>query len=281
MSLSLASALLVALNEPGPQPGAYLPNAHSHNDYEQKRPFSLAYEYGFASIEADVFLVEGELMVAHDRKDIQPDRTLKSLYLEPMRWAARRKKGWLYKPGQQMILMVDIKADGPEAWKTLRQQAIQYSDIIWPKGRGPVRIVVSGDRPRSLILEDRPNWTTMDGRMSDLDQVESGITMISENWRSHFTNLGLTPFKAEESQKLKAWTDKAHARGRLVRFWATPESETLWSTLLDHGVDLIGTDDPKRLASFLNAAKSVDSGWRSLRLPVPRGRIIPPLNTSR
>lgn len=258
MSLCFASALLVVLNEPGPQPGTFLPNAHSHNDYEQNRPFALAYESGFASIEADVFLVNGELMVAHDLKDIRAGRTLRSLYLEPMRWAARRNQGWLYSPGQQIILLVDIKADGAEAWKALRQQAIHYSDIIWPKGKGPVKIIVSGDRPRSVILEDRPNWTTMDGRMSDLDQTETGISMISENWRSHFANLGLTPFKPEEAQKLKAWTDKAHARGRLVRFWATPESEKLWSTLLDHGVDLIGTDDPKRLARFLKAAKRVD-----------------------
>lgn len=244
------------------KPGRFLPHAHSHNDYEQERPFHLAYEQGFASVEADVFLVKNELMVAHDRKDIKEGRTLKSLYLEPMRWACRANSGWLYQPWQQMILLVDIKADGEDAWKILRRQAAQYSDIIWPKGRGPVRIIVSGDRPRSLIFQDPSSWTTMDGRRDDLDRAEAGISMISENWRSHFSNLGLSPFRHEESVKLKAWTEKAHAHGRLVRFWATPESETLWAALLDHGVDFIGTDDPNRLARFLNAAKRVDSVQR-------------------
>ena len=32
-------------------------NAHSHNDYEQKQPFTLAYNELFGSIEADIFLV--------------------------------------------------------------------------------------------------------------------------------------------------------------------------------------------------------------------------------
>jgi len=38
-----------------------LPQAHSHNDYEQKRPLLEALDHGFCSVEADVFLVEGSL----------------------------------------------------------------------------------------------------------------------------------------------------------------------------------------------------------------------------
>ena len=40
-------------------------NAHSHNDYKNNIPFLRAYEKGFGSIEADVFAVNGKLMVAH------------------------------------------------------------------------------------------------------------------------------------------------------------------------------------------------------------------------
>lgn len=58
---------------------------HSHNDYAQKRPFWGAYEAGADSIEADVFLVDGELLVAHSRKDLKKENTLRRLYLEPLR----------------------------------------------------------------------------------------------------------------------------------------------------------------------------------------------------
>src|SRR6476620_10934165 len=59
-------------------------NAHSHNDYEQKVPFHNAWEHGFGSIEADIFLVGDELIVAHDTSQLTGGRTLKSLYLDPL-----------------------------------------------------------------------------------------------------------------------------------------------------------------------------------------------------
>jgi len=52
---------------------------HSHNDYAQKRPFWGAYEAGADSIEADVFLVDGELLVAHSRKGLKKENTLRRL----------------------------------------------------------------------------------------------------------------------------------------------------------------------------------------------------------
>ncbi|MEL7336656.1 MAG: hypothetical protein AAFN70_10695 [Planctomycetota bacterium] len=44
---------------------------------------------------------------------------------------------------------------------------------------------------------------------------------------------------------------RAHKAGRTVRFWATPESETLWQLLVDSGVDHINTDQLERLQRFL------------------------------
>ena len=43
-----------------------LVHAHAHNDYEHKRPLFDALEQGFCSVEADVWLVEGKLLVAHE-----------------------------------------------------------------------------------------------------------------------------------------------------------------------------------------------------------------------
>ena len=48
------------------------PAAHAHNDYEHDRPLLDALEHGFTSVEADVWLVDGELRVAHDREDAVP-----------------------------------------------------------------------------------------------------------------------------------------------------------------------------------------------------------------
>src|SRR5687767_16008437 len=62
-----------------------LVQAHAHNDYEHSRPLLDALAQGFCSIEADVHWVAGRLLVARDRKDTKPERTLERLYLEPLR----------------------------------------------------------------------------------------------------------------------------------------------------------------------------------------------------
>ncbi|MDT8302829.1 MAG: hypothetical protein RQ760_15205, partial [Sedimentisphaerales bacterium] len=48
----------------------------------------------------------------------------------------------------------------------------------------------------------------------------------------------------------------AHKKGRIVRFWATPdnpspERQNLWCILLENGVDLLNTDDLPGLQKFL------------------------------
>src|SRR5262245_45294116 len=67
------------------QPVVPLPQAHAHNDYEHKRPLLDALDNGFCSVEADIFLVNGELLVGHTSKDLRPERTLEKLYLDPLR----------------------------------------------------------------------------------------------------------------------------------------------------------------------------------------------------
>ena len=74
----------------GRRPGTAAParyplrHAHAHNDYEHPRPLLDALDHGFTSVEADVFLVDGQLLVAHDPADLDPARTLESLYLDPL-----------------------------------------------------------------------------------------------------------------------------------------------------------------------------------------------------
>jgi alkaline phosphatase len=58
--------------------------AHAHNDYEHEKPFYEAFSLGFGSIESDVYAVNGQLLVAHDVKDLKASRTLQNLYLEPI-----------------------------------------------------------------------------------------------------------------------------------------------------------------------------------------------------
>src|SRR5947207_7295225 len=86
-----------------------LPQAHAHNDYEHTRPLLDALDNGFCSVEADIHLVDGRLLVAHDRAHVRPDRTLQSLYLDPLRERATHNGGRVYPGGPPVVLLVDFK----------------------------------------------------------------------------------------------------------------------------------------------------------------------------
>src|SRR5882672_4968668 len=92
---AVALALILGAAEPKlPTP---LPQAHAHNDYEHTRPLFDALDRGFCSVEADVWLVNGQLLVAHDLKDAKPERTLQALYLDPLRERVMRNGGKVFR----------------------------------------------------------------------------------------------------------------------------------------------------------------------------------------
>ena len=72
-------------------------HTHAHNDYEHKRPLFDALDHGFCSVEADVFLERDQLLVGHTTQDLQPERTLEKLYLDPLRERVRANNGRVYR----------------------------------------------------------------------------------------------------------------------------------------------------------------------------------------
>src|SRR5260221_14687206 len=70
-------------------------HAHAHNDYEHDHPLFDALHYGFTSVEADVFLVDGKLLVSHTWP-IFKTRTLEQLYLSPLDSIISANQGNVY-----------------------------------------------------------------------------------------------------------------------------------------------------------------------------------------
>jgi len=238
-------------------------HAHAHNDYRHAPPLFAALRHGFTSVEADVFLVGDKLCVGHDPNELQPDKTLQSLYLEPLRDLVKANGGRVYRGSSRFILLVDLKTPAEPTYRRLHDILTGYRDILaglGPQGRkkGAVLVIVSGNRPLELMQAQPVRYAGYDGRLTDLDSRASAdvIPLISDQWSKHFTWRGEGPMPPEEQRKLKNVVQKAHAQGRLVRFWATPDApsparEAFWRELLSEGVDLLNTDDLKGLQEFL------------------------------
>lgn len=57
---------------------------HSHNDYWRHVPLYDALAAGCTSVEADVWLSDNDLFVGHSQKSLTQNRTLESLYIDPI-----------------------------------------------------------------------------------------------------------------------------------------------------------------------------------------------------
>lgn len=235
-----------------------LPQAHAHNDYHHARPLLDALDHGFCGVEADVFLVDGELLVGHDRTELKPERTLESLYLAPLAARVRANGGRVYADGPVVTLLIDIKTDGPAAWAALHERLARYKEMLTRVENGhvvegPVMAVISGNCPVQEIKATSPRYAGIDGRMNDLDSdaPASLMPLLSDHWFRHFKWNGKGPMPPEEREKLSGIINRVHRSGRRLRFWATPDLEPIWQELRTSGVDMINTDDLDGLSRFL------------------------------
>lgn len=232
--------------------------AHAHNDYEHARPLLDALDNGFCSVEADIYLVNGKLLVAHDIRNVKPERTLQALYLDPLRARVKANGGRVYPGGPVCTLLIDVKSRGEDVYPVLREVLREYKDIFTEFDHGKMRegaltAVISGSTPRDLIAADEVRYAAIDGRPKDLEgnAPKELIPLMSESWASLFSWRGTDSIPDVQKKKLKAIVETAHAQGRRVRFWATPDKPEFWKELLADGVDLINADDLVGLRKFL------------------------------
>ena len=107
-----------------------LPQAHAHNDYRHQKPLLDALDHGFCSVEADVFLVGGQLLVGHDRSELTPQRTFESLYLAPLTARVGANGGRVNADGPPVTLLIDIKTNGPSTWPVLHEALARHAEIF-------------------------------------------------------------------------------------------------------------------------------------------------------
>lgn len=235
-----------------------LERAHAHNDYLHDRPLLDALDHGFRSVEADVFWVNGKLLVAHTQFELSPKATLESLYLKPLHDRLAENNGSVYGDGKVFTLLIDFKANGSETYVALKKLLQRYPTVALPitqqrQTLGPVQIIISGDRPIQQITEDKDRRVGIDGRLSDLDSEAPVhlMPLISDRWGSHFKWPGRGEFSQDDSKKLDSVVNKVHQKGRRVRFWGIPDKEDAWQIMHQANVDLINTDRLTALRDFL------------------------------
>jgi len=149
---------------------------HSHNDYWRREPFYGAIHAGCASVEADVWSFDDELFVGHTVGAVRKNKTLTSLYLDPLLTILDRQnlepefpspmdspRSGVFDtdPTQSLILLVDFKNDPEATWDQLHSRLGQFRErkyLTYFNGTsvvpGPVTVVVSGDAPFHRVVQN-------------------------------------------------------------------------------------------------------------------------------
>lgn len=151
---------------------------HSHNDYWRRVPLYSAISAGCISVEADIWLFDGELYVGHSIPSLTPNRTLDSLYINPLlnilskqnptTKFQSRKNGldgvFDTTPSQSLTLLIDFKTSGPELWPhvlSALQPLREHGYLTHRNGtqtiQRPITVVGTGNTPFNLVASETTN----------------------------------------------------------------------------------------------------------------------------
>jgi len=253
-----------------------LPNAFAHNDYRHIRPLTDALENGFTNIEADVFLKDESLIIAHVNPFFKHRRTLEALYLEPLKERITANNGQVYKGyDHPVILMIDIKTGANNTYSALMPVLEQYKSILtrYDHGKiypGPVTIVLSGHKPNKMIKNEQSRYAFIDEDLRKTFKdttVKDVYTMSSCKYSKLLKWKGTDSIPSAEYNKLCNFVTMAHKLGEKVRLWASPENSAVWEELLKCHVDLINTDKLVVLKDFL-ISRNISIATRTSVAPV-------------
>ncbi len=216
---------------------------HSHNDYERTHPLQDALEENFDSVEADVWLRDGQILVSHLGYSFKGK--LEDLYLKPLQDRALENKGSIYGDGRPFYLWIDLKENQIELIQELHKLLMKYSpnlttyieDQATP---GPLTVILTGDALlKEHYSESFPvRYATRDSNyFSDSDPPANNRWLwYALDWKHSFD---------------PSIVQKVHAKGRKIRFWSAPDQPAIWKSFVDAKVDMIGSDHLKKLHDFL------------------------------
>lgn len=252
---------------------------HSHNDYWRRVPLFSALHAGCIGVEADVWLVRGhnDLYVGHNRAALQPSRTFRSLYVDPLVDILTRQNtnsGFFAMnrsdvdnvrgvfdtaPDQTLILMVDIKTNGPATFRRvledlepLRTRGWLTTFVDGEVRPGPVTVVGSGRTPFDVLVAnstyrdvfyDAPLERLASSRYNYTNSYYSSVAI------SHgIGGVWFGVIRQQQRRLIQRQLREAHDRGLQARYWDLPlwpigMRNAVWDTLVSEGVDLLNVDD--------------------------------------
>jgi alkaline phosphatase len=228
---------------------------HSHNDYLRDMPLYEAYAQHVASIEADIYYMEpaNDFLVAHTPLELHSAPTLDESYILPLVNLYRQNGGRAWKDSDGILQwMIDLKTPTDPTLDRLVVALQRYPEVFDPEvNPQAVRVVITGNVPAPGDFDKYPAFVFFDGSLRDYtpEQMER-VALISLNLANYTRWDGKGSMATEDRRKVADAIGKAHALGKPIRFWGTPDGATAWNAFHDMDVDYINTDQPEACTTF-------------------------------
>jgi hypothetical protein len=245
---------------------------HSHNDYWRSIPLFEALAVGCTSVEADVWLTDdNDLLVSHSWKSTTRQRTLRSLYLDPLAnifehrnvsaaSTSHRETGVFDSDSDKsIVLLIDFKSDGQKIWPVLLSQLQALRDRNWltyfdgkTLHEGPLTIVGTGNTPFELVQQNSTNrFVFYDAPLQSISEPQFNTTnsyYASSNMKAAIGNMWMGTITSKQEETLKQQIQASEAKGLKSRYWDTPAwpisvRDSVWAKLMELGVGVLNVDD--------------------------------------
>ncbi|KAK0117666.1 Altered inheritance of mitochondria protein 6 [Cadophora gregata] len=252
-------------------------SCHSHNDYKRTVPLCEALAAGCTSVEADIFLptktASRDLLVGHKSESLTQDRTLQSLYIDPLITTLenlnnsteedRGPNNWsgVYQssPNTTLTLLLDFKSNGAALWPYVDEQLSSLrskkwlthwsdtSEMTW----APIIVVATGNAPFDILSNNRTYRDIFyDAPLDDISNA------IYNNTNSHYASVSMSRaigrqwfwrFSSKQRDKIGEQVSAARSKGLVARYWDTPTwpvtfKDYVSEVLIEKGVGTLNVD---------------------------------------
>ncbi|KAF5371630.1 hypothetical protein D9758_003375 [Tetrapyrgos nigripes] len=273
-ALTLTSAFIAS-----PTQAAPVQKVHSHNDYLQAVPLITALNTGVTSVEADLWLQDGSLFVAHTENEIDTSKTFDSLYVQPLvKLIDEQTYGDLFTQDNPLQLLIDFKSDGDDSFapilaalEPLRSKGYltTFKDGVYTTSF--VTAVGTGNTPLGRVLASNPRDLFFDAHLTDIaaNPPAQGLVWskeISPMASADFQDaVGILNWLAAQigivtdgtTNALKKLIGDAHQfDGVKSRFYGTPNRDSVNIAIIKEGSDWINADDLQHVTDLLEQNSS-------------------------
>lgn len=232
---------------------------HAHNDYEKDVPLFKALKYEFRSLEVDVFLHEGRLVVSHIPFQLDVKPGLEELYIHPMA-RLQSENFWQNYPAQPLRLMIDMKEATQAGVDSLRA-LIQRYPRLFTGLQAPVRVFLSGGASRHFFRPSDTLYWGMDDPLPDLwhnrVQPDAFTMQASMSWQAFRRRYLWSQDRNLHDSLARSMTSWFRQRSIPVRLYAAGNRPRQWKRLSDWGFTVINVDRYKRAQRWLRAYRRV------------------------